>query len=142
MKGNFVVHQVEERREPYFISEAGVFQVREDRPAVWLQRVCAWVLGRLGAVYMEERCRVTTHLVQPMRLLEAISRQRAEVFEHLGREGSSIAIGGEDYAELMRDPELRSLHFFEFTTECRSAGRVFGLRIQIIPWMKGIVVLP
>lgn len=41
---------------PRLVEQKDTFGVRNDRPHVWLQRVCCWVLGKLGAThtYMTE----------------------------------------------------------------------------------------
>jgi hypothetical protein len=105
---------------------------------------CLQRLGCLDPV-MQESVKVTRHVVDTDNILEAIHRQRREVFNTISRPGQKLLVGHEDYAELMRlahsDPRYMSLQG-ELHGYGPDGPRVMGLTIEIIPWMRGVLVTP
>lgn len=139
--GNFVFHFVSSHRSHEVREVGDAYSVRHDRPALWLQRACAWVLGKLGAFYQYEHETVERRVIRPDDLMEAIYQQRQEVFEVLGRGGETLLIGPEEYGQLMKEVALNS--YVEFRADYRSGRReVLGLTVKIVPWMSGVLVTP
>lgn len=68
-----------------------------------------------------------------IRLIE----QKRSLFNQYNLEGKTLLIGAEDYLELMGSTEVKSLLTFEVNKRT-----VVGLTVKIIPWMKGMVVMP
>jgi len=88
----------------------------------------------------DEVCKVTRHVVHPSSVIEAIARQRPEVFEQIGRHATTVAMGSDDYDELMCDPNVHQ--YLSFPARVHDERGVMGLTVKVVPWMRGIVVLP
>jgi hypothetical protein len=121
------------------------YKLRTDKPHVWLQRVCCWVLNKLGAHHFEEDISYTVHGVNADTFMERIFKSQHLVHEFVGRPGAVLLIGAEDYRYLMASPEIRSS--FSFTGQYRASRgggmpRLFGLRVHVLPYLRGLAVLP
>lgn len=108
---------------------------------VWLQRACAWLLTKLGAIYLDDRQVVERRRISPDSLMESIYRQRNDLFEFFGRGGETLLIGGEDYGRLMHESAMNQ--YVEFRAEYRKGGppKIMGLTVKVVPWMGGMVVI-
>jgi len=137
---NFEIHAYETHREPYTVTRDDVYSLRKDAKAVWLQRACFWVLGKLGAFHLDNRETVTRHRIKPQDFMDALYRQSTEVFDHMGRGGETLIIGPSDYERLMR--ETAPSQAFSFGANYRNERTVMGLRVQFVPWIEGFAILP
>ena len=113
----------------------------EKRGWHWLQRVCLWILRKLRCQHYEEVVDVQRHVLHCESFMESIFRQNRSVQAVFNRKPTRLVIGSEDYEELMGSPEVRQyvalsgLDYHHGTT-------IQGLRLEIVPWMRGMVVLP
>ena len=77
-------------------------------------------------------------------LMVRIAKQRSAVFKLLNREPKELLIGAEDYAELMR--ETPAHYLFDFNAQYvrgeRGVAQIMGLKVRVIPWMRGVLVIP
>lgn len=134
--------------EPYTefktVTDNNAFAVREDRPHLWLQKVCCWVLGKLGAYRRDTQTKIEYRTIDADNFMTRIAKQHASVFELLNRKPKKLLIGAQDYAELMC--ETNSRYPFTFNASYaigeRGVARIMGLEVQVIPWMRGVLVLP
>ena len=55
-------------------------------------------------------------------------------------ESKVLLIGAEDYAELMH--EVASTQIFSFKSEYGYGEKILGMKIKVIPWMRGCLVMP
>ena len=73
--------------------------------------------------------------------MERLWKQKRSLVESFRREPTTLWIGAEDYADLMDSPMIR-----ESFSLCASFnyGRreVYGLTVKVIPWMRGMIVMP
>lgn len=134
--------------EPYStfktVTDNNAFAVREDRPYLWLQKACCWVLGKLGAHRRDTQTKIEYRTIDADSFMVRIAEQHASVFELLNRRPKKILIGAQDYAELMHET---SAHYpFNFNASYaigeRGVTRIMGLEVQVIPWMRGVLVVP
>jgi hypothetical protein len=51
-----------------------------------------------------------------------------------------IVIGADDFAEMMHLPEMDMPHTFR--AEYIATGKLVGMDVTIVPWIRGFVVLP
>ena len=140
MRGDFEVAFLQSRTISVLVPLDGVYEVRKDRPHVWLQRACAWVLEKLGAKYEQSREMVERRRIRPSSVIEQIYLQRREVLETLGCGGETLIIGGNDYGQLMREPSINQ--YLEFRAEYNMGRQIMGLKVIVVPWMSGMVVIP
>ncbi len=111
--------------------------------AQWIQRL-AWRFlqwrGALAQAY-EPKCEIFRHAIEADTFIERILKQRHELLRGFNRDGQTLLIGSEDYAELMRAPDMRD-HMFTFDTRVGMDRQIVGLTVRVIPWMRGMVVMP
>ena len=119
------------------------FKFKPKGRAQWLQRL-AWRFlnwrGSLDQAY-EPKITVTRHAIDADKFMERIYKQRASLFDAFHKEGQRLLIGAEDYADLMCSPEM-AYHHFSFQAEIGGRQRLMGLTVEVIPWMRGAVVMP
>lgn len=131
--------------EPYTefktVTDNNAFAIREDRPHLWLQKVCCWVLGKLGAYRRDTQTKIEYRTIDADKFITLIAKQHAAVFELTNRRPKELLIGAQDYAELMH--ETMSHHMFSFdATYMRGehgARTVMGVKVRVIPWMRGVL---
>lgn len=133
------------RRKTWMVPQEDAYELRPDRPAFWLQRLCCAVLRKLGAFRMEEQEGYQRISFDKGEFMQRLLKQRAALKGDFNREPKVLLIGAEDFCELMRLPDID--RFIEFDTEYRMGGGqrgyiVIGLRVQVVPWMRGAVVMP
>ena len=134
--------------EPYTefktVTDSNAFAVREDRPHLWLQKACCWVMGKLGAYRRDTQTKIEYRTIDADSFVTRIAKQRESVFALMNREPRELLIGAQDYAELMH--ETMSHHMFSFdATYMRGehgVRTVMGLKVRVIPWMRGVLVVP
>ena len=68
-----------DRQEGPWVSmeDEHAYQVRSDRPRVWLQRICVWVLKRLKAYRRTDTKEVRYVLVDRKKIADEIDRRKA-----------------------------------------------------------------
>lgn len=109
----------------------------------WLQHM-AWrflMWRKALAEAYEPKVTITRHRIDAEKFMEMLYKQRSNLFEHFHKEGRTLLIGSEDYADLMCSPEMTPAHF-SFDAEARYGRNILGLKVEVIPWMRGAVVMP
>ena len=111
--------------------------------AMWLQRLAWRFLNWRGAMEQayEPTVKVTRHLIDSDRFIDRLLKQKRSLFDAFNKEGQRLLIGSEDYAELMNSPEIGH-HHFDFRAEVGFGRSIVGLKVEVIPWMRGAVVMP
>lgn len=110
-----------------------------------LTKLVRWILrlavkhGHIKPAF-DRVCDVTRHVVHPSSVIEAIARQKPEVFDQIGRHATTVAMGSDDYSELMRESDIHQ--YLSFPAKVRDERGVLGLTVKVVPWMRGVVVLP
>lgn len=135
---------IELRPIPQIKEIKDAFELRKDRPAIWLQRACIWVLRKLGCFACTEYIEYQRHEIgrNGRTFMERLMEQRDAIYGTFNRDPTRLLIGAEQYAEIMR--EKASTAYFDFDAEYMKDGRyprIMGLHVEVIPWMRGIVLL-
>jgi hypothetical protein len=79
--------------------------------------------------------------IDPKKFAERFSEADREIWNSTGRSPKKIYIGAEDYMALVDDENYPGSPF-EFTVHLRQgAGAYFGVPVEVIPWMKGFLVV-
>lgn len=147
MKENgHITHLRLKDRQVYFDSES-VFALRRDRPYVWLQKACFWVLRKLKAFKVETKVVVESF---PIPRGEDIFQSLGVNFSRLRRDEvpTRLIIGAEDWHELNYSPKFMQYTMFHTRYDAGWCnGKTiehFGARlsVEIVPWMRGYVLLP
>ena len=127
-----------ELRTPFNNTEA--FQFRKDRPAQWLQKACFFVLRKLRAFYIGEAVTIERHTLDARTFMERLFKQQEGIERFFNRRPTTLLIGAEDYADLMH--EAAATQMFSFRAEYGYGREVLGMTVQVIPWMRGCLVMP
>ena len=96
--------------------------------------------GVLEQAY-EPTIKVTRHVVDPDSFMKKILLQRKYLLRDFYRHGQTLIIGSEDYADLMCSPEMVP-HAFNFQATFGLDKQIMGLKVVVVPWMRGMVVMP
>lgn len=108
----------------------------------WLQRL-AWRFlewrRALDTTYREV-VEVSQHRIDADTFMERIALQNESLLNAFNREGKQLLIGSEDYAEMMHESVSR--RYFAFNAEVGRDRTYLGLKVTVVPWMKGMVVMP
>jgi len=149
MRHPYRIHFQDVRHTPVFRVRPDSYEFKPVRYFKWLQRIM-WkylmVMGSLRETY-DQFYEVTTHLIDADTFMERLYKQNESLYREFKKEGSKILIGSEDYAELMNSPEAKYQNFSfnasgEFYTGNGYNRTIFGLTVEVIPWMRGMVVMP
>ena len=121
--------------------------IREDRFCYspnrrypWLQRWCIDILRWLHCQAFDEVATITRVRPDPGRFVDTLFKQRSALLEQYHHEGEFLLVGADDYAEIMGDPVIH--HTLRFDAQYMNGRELFGLRVVVLPYMKGILVLP
>lgn len=136
------------------------FSYQPRRGWALVQRACFWFLSRIGCYHHTEYSSSRRVDVAPQASLGEIMRQQVSLAESLGQGGEILLIGADDWMEIMRQQPLWS-HPMAFDAEyCvpryerirrTSWGSTLDvepppvrktLRVCVVPWMRGVVLVP
>ncbi len=110
----------------------------------WIQRFCFWYLKRIGAFYnepMEKEVVYKTFQVDTGKFADRVINQMHVLDEYWRMKPKHLLIGVEDYSEIMKQSVDQPFNFnIEYCIGSRKS--LFGLTVHVIPWMKGILVMP
>lgn len=118
----------------------GTYELRTDRPLVWLQKFLFFILSKIGAYKIEYNLKRYT--IEPSIFMQRIFEQRSELIKTFNMIPNRMYIGAVDYDDLMNCPEIRQLmSILTFNTKYNHKQQVIGLEVHIIPWMSGILLV-
>ena len=131
------------------------YQFRVDRKHHWLQKIALWILNKLQCHASLTTQAISYDVVDTKNLMENLIRQRQEMvnFYHQ-RDGEFLLVGPGEFQELagleMYHPLSISMQYMWAEPKRDRIGNPMdhpqytrcGLKVVIIPWMKGFLVLP
>ena len=100
-----------------------------------------WLVRLLGGSCPYDTVRVTRVPVNGKDFAERLFKQRRAFTEQFRREPTKILMGAEDYEELMNSPTIRDA-FTMYSSFNYGRHEVYGLTVQVVPWLRGMVVMP
>lgn len=118
------------------------FQFRKDRPLHWLQKLCLFILMKLQAYCVDYKTVYETRSIDTDSFMEQLLTQRENLVRLFNMKPSTLLIGSEDYVELMREVAFSNPQYFSFDTSYNHDLEILGLKVHVIPWMKGCLVMP
>lgn len=129
-----------ERHATPFVNK-GLFEFRKDKRNHLLQQLCFWILGKIGSHSIGEKISYSRHKIDTPNFMEKLHRQKRGLLDLYNTQGERLLIGNDEYMKLTSNPEVRKM--IHFTGEyCGRHGEVLGMKITVIPWMSGMVVVP
>lgn len=127
-----------ELRSPF--EHKDTYELREDRHSPWLQRTLFWALGKLGAFSKGESITTERYVIEADDFMERLFKQEHALEGYFNRKPTRLFIGADDYAQLMNHPTVS--HYFAFDAQYHYGREVHGLRVTVVPWMRGMLVMP
>ncbi|MDE2103800.1 MAG: hypothetical protein KGL39_41565 [Patescibacteria group bacterium] len=124
------------------------FEFSPQRGWKWAQRLCFWILAKIGARASEEVIVWRRIGTQNDALLESLLKQEHWLLENLyyRRQAYRLLIGPEQEMELLRIAENIGMRHFSLDAGIRTADRNgprwHDIPITVIPWMKGALIVP
>lgn len=74
--------------------------------------------------------------------LNTVSAQKHLARRWCGCEPTRLLMGEEHYVRLCEELNRELPDTLDYAAEVSVSRKILGLRIEIVPWMQGIVVLP
>ena len=99
-----------------------------------------WLVKLLGGANPLETVRVVRVPIDGKDFMERMWKQRRALVEQFRPEPTSILVGAEDFEELMGTHGISQQ--FTFDAEFGHGPRLYGLKVTVIPWMRGVLVMP
>lgn len=97
-------------------------------------------MKKLGAYDMGEKITASRHTIDTDVFMERIFKQQEHLLVHFNRKPKRLLIGSEDFAQMMDSAEMQNMMMFNASY---NYGReICGLQVEVIPWMRGILVMP
>lgn len=142
--GHIQTHQLFTHKERFEFNKKSRFH--------WLQRALLWGLAKLRCHAVDDRVIVTRQVIHRQDFIDYIARQQRELLDLHYHRGSRVLIGAQDFEEIMHSKEIHQMFTFrvDYATYHKSdrpwaephRRELCGMLITVVPWMKGILVLP
>ena len=107
----------------------------------WWDKPRWWLVRLLGGECPFDSVKITRVPVSDKDFMERLWKQKRELVETFHREPTTLFIGGEDYEKLMNSPAVKQM-FTVHATYNYGRREIYGLTVRVIPWMRGILVMP
>jgi len=136
-----VVSFYESRRHRVDSFIPDTYSFNRARGWVWLQRLALWVLNKLKCYAINSVITCTRHTVELPKLIEAIHRQNSELLSMYDLRGERLLIGAKEFSDLMNS-DIYNLVSFTLPYRTSYSPTIMGMKVTVIPWMSGLLVLP
>ena len=107
-----------------------------------VQRLCFWLLRKIGAFAYVDTVKTSTHVLDTDKFMENVDRQRRGLLDMYDLYGERLLIGVEEYQDFMSNNAEYIREFSFGTTYNKGQFQICGMEVTVIPWMKGVLVLP
>lgn len=118
------------------------FEFRKDRPLRWIQRILFFLLRKIGAYRRMKELQVREVAFHVTYLMDSLMRQQHEVMQRSHDYRALGVLMGNDEFERLTGEMLEIGHHLTFKTPYHCRKEIFDMPIAIIPWMKGMLVVP
>jgi hypothetical protein len=135
-----IIRLVEPELITTVVSLNNAYTLRKDKRFIWLQKLCLWILQKVGAEYQYGHTTFKYHEIDTRQFVEKIVGEIYAVKQHYHIQPTKILIGTRDFQELMGRGEMHGVYTFN-TSYPDGQRQMLGLNVQIIPWMRGILIL-
>lgn len=109
-------------------------------PPKWHDSPRWWLVKKLGGVNPHETAKVVRIPIDGKTFMDKLYKQRRVLFKQFNRHPKELLVGAEEYEEMMDCPAIRQS--FSFAAEYAFGQTIMGLNVRVIPWMRGILVMP
>lgn len=127
------------------ISTDKVYKLNESGKMRWLQKILFKILDKLGAFEYPTISTITSVKVNTKTVFETLMRQAEFSKYDFDQTPKQLIIGDKTFSELIGCEEFRSyISFFAPVEFYDGIGTIrgFKVKIKIVPWWDGCVLLP
>lgn len=120
------------------------FEFKPDGKAPWLQKVIFWIALKLNCDVDQRETHVTRSVVDHDHFMANLHAQDVNIFEVYDAVGEYLLMGQGDFRFLSGTDENFN-RAFKFDTQYYynySPGTIGHMRVVVVPWMEGIVLVP
>jgi hypothetical protein len=122
----------------------GVYSFNRHQRFRWLQRICIWVLDKLGCQYYDIQSNFETVTIDFDDIVELVLDQRYAIEYITGKRCKYLVLGREQMVKLRVSVSGQMLFQFpyDYRASIRSDSMTFaGLNVVFVPWFDGILCL-
>lgn len=128
-------------RAPGFIQFVTYKQIPVIPEYRWWDKPRWWLVKVLGGVDPNESVRTVRVPIDAKKFMDRLYVQRRSLFDRFNLEPQTLLIGADDYEEMMGCKEITQQFAFN-ASYMHGNIEFYGLRIKVIPWMRGMLVMP
>lgn len=109
----------------------------------WMQRLAYKYLTKVGLIIPNkvEQLKVTHFTIDKNKFLENLRAQLGDIYQITNSRNNRVLMGYDDFRRMVDLPELNRSHLFRFDINGND-DRIMGMKIEVIPWMTGVLVIP
>lgn len=106
----------------------------------WWNRFRWWLVKLLGGENPYETVKVERVTFNTEDFMEKLFVQQEELVKSFNRHPKELLIGADDFERLMCTKTVTDM--FAFNASYNHGPKVCGLKVKVIPWMRGMVIMP
>lgn len=106
----------------------------------WYEALQVWLIRKLGGTHPCDTIKYVRIPIDGKTFVEKLFKQHEDFIKNLRPEPTRILIGAEDFQKLMGSPEFNQP--FSFMAEFGYSRTLYGLKVDVIPWMRGMLIMP
>lgn len=136
------VHVVRRKENVTYRETEGIYDFNKWNPSSWWKKLFKKWVGKilaadLGAMYMPRTVDYSYHKIDTDKVLEQV-KIGEDTLLRAHYEAKHILVGVDEMKKLRMELD----HHLSFTVPYYYGNELFGMKITIVPWMKGVLVLP
>lgn len=109
----------------------------------WIHKLAYKYLTKVGVIVpnMAEQVKYETFTINKNELLKNLHAQIGDIYQITNSRNNRVLMGYDEFQRMVDSPELNRNHVFAFDMNA-SYDSIMGMKIEVIPWMSGILVIP
>ena len=107
----------------------------------WWDKPRWWLVKILGGTNPHDSVKVTRIVFNSDDFMSKLWEQKRYLYDHFNREHKTLLIGAEDFEEMMSTPAITQALVFSASFNY-GAREIYWLTVKVIPWMRGVLVMP
>lgn len=135
------------KKEMKSIDLYDTFKFNPKKKYKWLQKLCLNTLYKLGCYTSIIDTNITTIQITPKKFIEELLRQQHQIMKLCNYRPEKVYMGQHDFytisGEIYNDTYPMTINInYDKGVKTKDDYVIYGLRVTIIPWMEGILVVP
>lgn len=129
------------------LTHKNIYAFNPNRKFRWFQRFAIWILAKLDCQYISMETNISYVEIDIDKLFDMITDSQYALGSILRKEAGYVVLGGDQMTQL----QIEAGTYMSFNVPSDYQSRIYynnqrisvnGLRVILIPWFDGIVVLP